>query len=442
MKCDTCRELLTAYLKAELEGSQLAEVEEHLATCAECAQESEGARKVLAQLDAASDEPILKIASVIIERAVRERASDIHIRVVGDHCKVLYRIDGVMHEVMRLPDYVHQPLANRFKILAGLNLSAREVPQDGRFWTEVDEKRLDLRVSVVPTAAGESVVIRLFDTSCIRRSLDEVYLVGEQRQQLDKLIHSPMGTVYVTGPSGSGKTTTLYAILNELNQPGRHVMSIENPVEYQIEGITQISVNPQAGVDFQTAMRGAMRQDPDIIMCGEIRDLGTLELCVQAAIWGHLVLTTLHTLDAVSALRRLLDVGADRFLIAQTFVGATAQRLLRRVCADCKEEYEPAEAEREWLRSAEVEAPGKLWRGRGCDQCGQTGCRGRTAVYEILVADGELTELLHRDAPIDEIEKVAATKLKPMKTSAAEMVLAGEITAAEAMRVLAYLPEY
>jgi type II secretory ATPase GspE/PulE/Tfp pilus assembly ATPase PilB-like protein len=234
----------------------------------------------------------------------------------------------------------------------------------------------------------------------------------------------------------------LYAILNELNQREHNIMTIENPVAYQLDGITQISVNPEAGLDFRTAMRHVMIQDPDIIMCGEIRDLDTLELGLQASVWGHLVLSTLHTLDVVSVIRRLLDVGAERFMIAQSFVGATAQRLLRRICPDCKEEYEPTSEERAWLQAAGVEVPAKVWRGTGCEACRQTGCRGRAVVYEILVCDEEITDMLLKDTPIEQIEKVAATKVKPMKVSAAEMVVAGQISAAEAMRVMSYLPEY
>ncbi|MGE5531838.1 MAG: ATPase, T2SS/T4P/T4SS family [Bacteroidota bacterium] len=442
MKCDTCRELLTAYLKAELEGAQLCEVEEHLATCAGCATESEGARKVLAQLDAASEEPILKIVSVIIDRAVKERASDIHIRMVSDHVKIFYRIDGVMHEVMRLPDYVHQPLVDRLKLMADMALTVRNVPQDGRIRTEVDGKTLDLRVSTVPAVTGASMVIRIFDSSCARLTLDDVYLVGEQREQLNKLLYDNTGMVCVTGPTGSGKTTTLYAILQELNRPQTHCMTIEDPVEYLIEGVTQMHINPAAGMGFKDAMKAVMRQDPDIIMCGEIRDRDTLELCMQAAMWGHLVLTTVHTLDSISVIRRLLDVGAHRFMVSQSFIGATAQRLLRRICDECKEEYEATGPERAWLEAAGVEAPAKLWRGTGCETCNTTGCRGRRAVYEVFVADSEIAEMLLKNASLDEIEKYASTLVKPMRQSAAELVVAGGVAAAEAMRVMAFQPEY
>ena len=440
MKCDTCREMLTAYLKAGLEAAQEAEVEEHLATCAECTKECEGVRQVLAQLDAASDDSILAITSRTIEDAFRRRASDIHIRAG----KIFFRIDGVMQEVAHLPEDLTPFVIARFKLLGGLNVTTRDVPQDGRFITEIDGKQLDLRISAVPTATGESLVARILDRAVVCLTLDDVYFVGEQRAQLDDLLHRPNGLIVVTGPTGSGKTTTLYAILHELNKPPVHCMSVEDPVEYLIEGVTQVPVNRRAGVDFRTAMRSIMRQDPDVILCGEIRDRETAELCCQAALTGHLVLTTLHTNDAIKAIRRLLDIGIPRFVISSSLLGATAQRLLRRVCADCREEYVPDEAELAWLREAGVaDVPEKLWRGKGCEMCRHTGYRGRLAVYEIFTMDQEvLTAMAVKEAPLDEVEKLAASKVKSLKQAALEKVLAGDVPVAEAMRTLMFLPEY
>ena len=455
MRCDACREWLTAYLKAELEGAQVVEVEEHLATCAECAQECEGARKMLAQLDAASGEPILRLAATVVEKAFERRASDIHIRHIGEQCKVFMRIDGVMHEAVLLPEDVHRPLVDRFKIMADMKLTVSNAPQDGRIMTEVQGKKLDLRVSVVPTATGESLVIRLLDSSCIRLSLDDVCLVGEQRAQLDDLLHRPSGLIVVTGPTGSGKTTTLYAILHELNRPAVHCMTIEDPIEYLIEGVTQVPVNRAAGMDFRAAMRAIMRQDPDVIMCGEVRDLETAELCCQAAMTGHLVLTTLHTDDAIKAVSRLLDIGLPRFIITSALLGATAQRLLRKLCAACKEEYDPraessapgltqAANEEAWLREAGLtELPGKLWRGKGCPECHGSGFRGRLAIYEIFTMDQDvLTAMAVKQASLEEVERLAATKVKPLRRVALEKVLGGDVPVAEAMRSLMYLPEY
>jgi len=258
------------------------------------------------------------------------------------------------------------------------------------------------------------------------------------------MLHRPNGLIIVTGPTGSGKTTTLYAILQELNQPQVHVMSVEDPIEYLIEGVTQVPVNRRAGVDFRTAMRSIMRQDPDVIMCGEIRDRETAELCCQAALTGHLVLTTLHTNDAIKAVSRLLDIGIPRFVISSSLLGATAQRLLRKVCAECREEYVPDETELVWLREAgAVEVPERLWRGRGCETCRNTGYKGRLAIYEIFAMDQEvLTAMAVKEAPLEEVEKLAAAKMKSLKQAAAERIVAGQTTVAEAMRTLMFLPEY
>jgi type II secretory ATPase GspE/PulE/Tfp pilus assembly ATPase PilB-like protein len=446
MKCDTCRELLTAYLKAELEDAQKVEVEEHLATCAECATESEGARRVLAEMDRASAPTIVALVEEIIRAGIERGASDIHLQPLQSDARVRLRIDGVLHDFRRLDTETHHALTDRCKILAGIPLAERRIGQDGRIGFHMDGKDYDLRVSVVPSIHGSAVVMRILDKSGVNLTLDQVQLVGEQRQQLNKMLYAPHGLVFVTGPTGSGKTTTLYAILHELNRPETSLMSIEDPVEYEIEGVTQMKVNRRMDFDFKTAMRHIMRQDPDIIMCGETRDLETAEVMAQAAITGHLVLGTLHTDDAVSVIRRLLDMGLDRFMITSSLLGATAQRLMRRICSECKEEYEPSDIERAWLQEAgAAEVPAKLWRGSrgGCDNCRNTGYRGRVAVYEIFSMDEDILQLMAvKKAPLEEIEKLAATKVKPMKLTAAEKVLAGETTAEEAMRVLSYLPEY
>ncbi|MEN6548409.1 MAG: ATPase, T2SS/T4P/T4SS family [Armatimonadia bacterium] len=440
MKCEACRELMTAYLKAELEAGERETVEEHLASCAECAEECAGARKVLAAVDQASDEPIVRILDNIIDEAIGHGASDIHIQPRSEVTVIRLRIDGVLHDKMLLPTYTLQPLVNRVKLMAGLSLTTQGVPQDGRIQTKIEERDYDLRVSVVPSVLGETVVMRILDKSGVSMSLDQVQFVGEQRKQLEQMMHSPSGLLLVTGPTGSGKTTTLYAVMHELNKVENNLMSIEDPVEYQFDGFTQIQVNRAAGLDFKGAMRSILRQDPDIILCGEIRDRETAELVVQAAITGHLVLSTLHTNEAISVIRRLLDIGIERFLIAQSLLGATAQRLFRRVCPDCREEYEPSEAERAWLQAAGItETPAKLWRSKGCEKCRSTGYKGRLAVYEVFLMDQEIVNLMVRNAPLEEIEKLAATKVKSMKLTAAEKVVAGETTAAEAMRVLAFL---
>lgn len=440
MKCEACRELLTAYLKAELKAGEREEVEEHLASCAECAEECAGARKVLAAMDQASGEPIMRILDAVINRAITDGASDIHLQPQSERLVVRLRVDGVLQEIITLPPCNHQPLINRTKLMAGMSLTTQNVPQDGRIQVKIAERNYDLRVSIVPSVLGETVVVRILDKTGVNMSLDQVQLVGEQRKQLEQMMYSPSGLLVVTGPTGSGKTTTLYAIMHELNKPENNLMSIEDPVEYQFDGFTQIQVNRAAGLDFKAAMRSVLRQDPDIILCGEIRDQETAELVVQAAITGHLVLSTLHTNGAVGVIRRLLDIGIEQFLISQSLLGATGQRLLRRVCTDCKQEYEPSEAERAWLEAAGItDMPPKLWRGTGCAACCNTGYKGRVAVYEVFLMDQEIMNMMVKDAPLEEIEKAAAAKVRPMKLTAAENVIAGETTAADAMRVLAYV---
>ena len=444
MRCDACRELLTAYLKCELADAQRSEVEGHLATCAECAAESEGARKLLAEMDRASEPSIVALATEIIQAGIRQGASDIHVQPLSGDGRVRLRIDGVLHEFRRVSKEIHHALVDRYKTMSGIPLSERRIGQDGRIHVLLEGKEYDLRVSIVPSTQGGAAVIRIMDTSGVNLTLDQVQLVGEQRQQLEKMIYAPHGIVFVTGPTGSGKTTTLYAIMHQLNSPEVSLLSVEDPVEYQFDGITQMHVNRRVEFDFKTAMRHIMRQDPDIIMCGETRDLATAEVMAQAAITGHLVLGTLHTDDAVGVIRRLLDMGLERFIITSSLLGATAQRLMRRVCAKCKEEYEPTEVERAWLQEAGIaEVPARLWRGRGCDDCRNTGYRGRVAVYEVFTMDLEILQLMAvKRAPLEEIERVASSKVKPMRLTAAEKVLAGETTAEEAMRVLSYLPEY
>jgi type II secretory ATPase GspE/PulE/Tfp pilus assembly ATPase PilB-like protein len=443
MNCEDCREILTAYLKGELDPGRQREVQDHLATCAACASESEGARKVMALVVRASTQAVSDLAEEILRGAIQPLCSDIHLQPQADHAVVRYRIDGVLHEVRRLELDVHQALVDCLKLMAGMSLAERGAPQVGRLHMSAEGKEYDFRVAVVPTTTGDSMVLRILPPAVPMFSLDHVGLVGEQRRQVEAMLHRPNGIVFVTGPTGSGKTTTLYAMLQHLNQPECHLMSVEDPVEFQFDGVTQIAVNRRAGLDFKAAMRQVLRQDPDIVMCGEIRDLETAELALQAAVTGHLVLSTLHTHDAVGVIRRLLDIGVEYFMMTSTLLGATAQRLARHVCPNCREQYTPTETEVAWLQeSGAEEVPTRLWRGTGCDECRRTGYRHRIALYEVFTVDDELLAMMVRRAPIDEVEHAAAAEVTPMRHHAAQRVLAGETTAAEAMRVLAYLPQY
>jgi type II secretory ATPase GspE/PulE/Tfp pilus assembly ATPase PilB-like protein len=443
MKCHTCRDLLTAYLKDELDDEKKAGVEEHLAQCAECATEAEGARKVLVIVDRASEPSIVQLVNEIIEGGIEAGASDIHIQRSSDHVSVRYRVDGVLHETRKLDRSTYLSVVDRIKQMADMSVIDRNTPQDGRLHIRYGGKNLDIRISTMPAVLGQSVVMRILDRTAVPLGLDRLGLRGGTREKVEALIRRPCGLFIVTGPTGSGKTTTLYSLLEMINRREIHTMSVEDPVEYQIDGITQIHLNTKAGLDFPTAMRHCMRQDPDVVMCGEVRDLDTARIAVQVALTGHLVLTALHTNDSVGVIRRLADIGLERFLIADSLLGAHAQRLVRLICTNCIEEYAPSSEELAWLREAGIEtSPAKLWKGAGCEHCRDTGHRGRTAVHEVLEVDGDLQAMLSENADLPEIERVAAGKVVPMRHDAAQKVLQGEVPAQEAMRVLAFTPKY
>jgi len=443
MKCNDCRELMVAYIKGELEGDRLSAFEEHIAQCTDCQRELEGARRVAAAVDRASDEPIERVVTKLLEEGIGRRASDIHIQPLTGSTVVRYRVDGVLHDAMTLPGYMLDPIVTRIKQLGGMNLTEKRLPQDGRVALDWQDKTYDLRVSVVPSLLGEQVVIRILDKGAMLLGLDDIFRHEDVREQVVDLLRAPSGLICSTGPTGSGKTTTLYAMLEHVNRREVNIMSVEDPVEYQIDGVTQIRVNQQAGLTFGTAMRHILRQDPDVIMCAEIRDLNTLQTTVQAALTGHLVLTTLHTNDAVTVIQRMLDIGLERFLVASSLTGVIAQRLLRRVCHDCVEEQTPTEMEARWLREAGIEeVPATIRRGAGCDNCRATGCRGRVACHEVLTIDPELREAIGGEMEIRDIKKLAQGKIVPMRYDAARMVVDGEVDIAEAMRVLAFVPVY
>jgi type II secretory ATPase GspE/PulE/Tfp pilus assembly ATPase PilB-like protein len=327
--------------------------------------------------------------------------------------------------------------------MAEMPLTERGVPQDGRIHVRHEERDYDLRISSLPSLHGESIVIRIFDASVMGVGLDDIGLHPDLRASFSELLARPSGLVVVAGPTGSGKTTTLYAALKSLVRPELALFSIEDPVEYRIEGVTQVDLNRKTGLDFAAAMRYIMRQDPDVILCGEIRNRETLELCVQAALTGHLVLTTLHTNDAVQVIRRMAEIGLDRFLIADSLIGVLAQRLVRKTHLECGTLHELTDAQRQWLKHAGVaELPDTLTRGMGCAGCRNTGYRGRTTIAELLVVDDGLRRMIAGDADLQDIERLAASKRVPMLEDAAGKVLAGEVAIGEAMRVTGFLPEY
>jgi len=385
----------------------------------------------------AEEAPIIRVVNVLIQTAIKERASDIHLEPDRRGVRVRYRVDGVLRDTMTIPKYVHAPLLSRVKIMSDMNIAERRLPQDGRIHVRHEGKDYDLRVSTVPTVFGEKAVMRILDQSSALVGLTKLGLMGDTQAELETLIIQPNGMVLSTGPTGSGKTTTQYAVLNRINSPEKNIMTIEDPVEYQLQGINQVQVNRQAGLAFSTAMRHFVRQDPDIIMVGEIRDLETAEIAVQAALTGHLVLTTLHTNDAPSAVTRLVDMGVEPFLIAASVIGVLAQRLARRICPNCKESYKPpAEAlARVGFRTTDEEV--MFYRGRGCEHCNHSGYHGRTGIFELMSMNDEIRELVVNRAPLADVNEAAiANGMVTLRQDGFRKVVDGVTTIEEVMRVI------
>jgi general secretion pathway protein E len=385
--------------------------------------------------DLASEAPIIKLVNLLITRAVESRASDIHIEPFEDELRVRYRIDGVLHDVESAPKRLQAAVVSRVKIMAKLNIAERRLPQDGRIRLRVSEKEIDFRVSTIPVLYGESVVMRILDRGEVVIDLDRLGFSPGTLAPFVQLIAKPNGILLVTGPTGSGKTTTLYGALARINSPDRKIITVEDPVEYQLKGINQIQVKPQIGLTFAGALRHIVRQDPDIIMIGEIRDLETAEIAVQSALTGHLVFSTLHTNDAPSSITRLLDIGVENFLLSSTVRGILAQRLVRVICLSCREE-DPDEARRAELRLLGIEPGATLYRGRGCERCAFTGYYGRSGIFELLVVDEAVRRLILKNADSADIREAARQGgMKTLLEDGAEKVTAGVTTLSEILRV-------
>ena len=385
--------------------------------------------------DLASEAPIIKLVNLLIARASESRASDIHIEPYDDELIIRYRIDGVLHTVETAPKKLQAAMVSRIKVMAKLNIAERRLPQDGRIRIKVAEKEIDLRVSTIPVIYGESVVMRILDKESIVIDLGLLGFPGDTLAQFYKLIQKPNGIILVTGPTGSGKTTTLYGALDRINSSERKIITVEDPVEYQLKGVNQIQVKPQIGLNFANTLRHIVRQDPDVIMIGEIRDLETAEIAVQSALTGHLVFSTLHTNDAPSAITRLLDLGVERFLLSSTVRGILAQRLVRVICPYCKEK-DPSIAGREELATLGLGAEVELYRGRGCEKCTFTGYRGRSGVFELLVVDEEIRKLILRNADANELRQIARRQgMKTILEDGASKVAKGTTTLSEIFRV-------
>ena len=346
----------------------------------------------------AESNPIKKLLNMVLMQAIREKASDIHFEPFENEYKMRYRIDNVLYELVPPPRHIAMAISSRIKVMANLNIAERRMPQDGRIELTVGNKPVDLRVSVLPTLFGESVVMRVLDRSNVALDLERLGMRDDDLNLFRQLTHQPNGVIIVTGPTGSGKTTTLYAALSELNDVGVKIITTENPVEYDIDGLIQVNIRPEIGLTFERCLRSILRQDPDIILVGEIRDLVTAEMSVQASLTGHIVFTTVHTTDSPSTVARLIDLGLESYLIAATMEGIVSQRLIRKICAKCKEEFVPTEEVLMELELTPEDVEGKVfYRGRGCEDCMNSGYRGRIAIFEIMLLNDELRELIMKE---------------------------------------------
>ena len=377
--------------------------------------------------------PIVRMVNSIISDAVKSGTSDIHIEAMEDRVRVRFRIDGDLKEVMTLEKNVLSALITRIKILGRMDISERRIPQDGRVETVIDDRPIDLRISVLPTVHGEKAVLRILDRNGLVVGKDQLGFTPKNLELFDKIIKAPEGMILLTGPTGSGKTTTLYAVLKELNNIKKNIITLEDPVEYRLDGVNQVQINSKAGMTFASGLRSILRQDPDIVMLGEIRDGETAQIAVRAAITGHVVLSTLHTNDSVSTIARLVDMGIETYMVSSAVVGIIAQRLIKKICPRCKEYYIPSMEEMILLG---MESPNYLCRGKGCNFCGGSGYAGRTAIHEILVVDREIRNMVNKGEEADKIKNAA--KIKGMSTlsdSAKQLVLSGVTTVEQMVRV-------
>jgi type IV pilus assembly protein PilB len=383
------------------------------------------------------DAPIVNLVNLVIRQALRDQASDIHIQPEARRCRVRYRIDGILHDTMVVPKAAQAALISRIKVMADMDIAEKRAPQDGRISVNANRREYDFRVSSYPGVNGEKVVMRVLDKTGVMVGLNRLGIPSMMQEQFDALINRSYGIVLVTGPTGSGKSTTLYSVLNKLNQPEKNILTIEDPVEYQLPGLTQAQVNVRAGVTFATALRTMLRQDPDIILVGEMRDPETALTATEAALTGHLVFSTLHTNDAPTAVGRLMEMGIEPYLIASTVIGVVAQRLVRGICPRCKEAYTPPlEAFRRLNLSTDLDEV-TFYRGRGCGNCMQTGYKGRVGIFELMLVDDNIRDQILRKAPAHQIRQDALQAgMMTLRQDAMQKILEGITTMEEALRVI------
>ncbi len=390
-------------------------------------------------LESAEDAPVVRIVNMILVEALRKGASDIHIEPFEKQLRLRYRIDGILHELPSPPKALQNAIISRLKVMSNLDIAERRIPQDGRFRIRAQGREIDLRISVLPTVHGEKIVMRLLDKTNLAKDLGSIGLDPDSLEKLRAAIQQPHGLILVTGPTGSGKTTTLYSALQELNRPEVNIVTVENPVEYQLMGINQVEIREQVGLTFAAALRSILRQDPDIVLVGETRDSETADIAVKAALTGHLVMTTLHTNDAPSAIARLAYMGIEPFLIASSLRLAQAQRLVRRICPNCREPFEldPAYCERNDI-PLEIFEGAELFKGRGCSRCNGTGYKGRAAIMEVLPVSPRLREMILRTTNADDLKKLALEEgFRDLRTNGFYRVREGVTTIEEVLRVTA-----
>ncbi|MBQ4190915.1 MAG: Flp pilus assembly complex ATPase component TadA [Clostridiales bacterium] len=383
--------------------------------------------------EAVNSAPVVKLVNSMIDYAIRAGSSDIHIEPMEDRVRVRIRIDGVMQEIMSNPLSARDAIITRIKILGGMNIAEKRIPQDGRITTEINGEEVDMRVSILPTVTGEKTVIRILAKNDANLNRSYLGISDHNNELIDKMIMVPQGICLISGPTGSGKTTTLYTLLSEKNSPETNIITVEDPVEIRIPGLNQVQVNVKAGMTFASGLRSILRQDPDIILVGEIRDGETAEIAMRAAITGHLVFSTIHTNDAVSSINRLIDMGLEPYMVNSALVGVVSQRLVRRICTNCRESYEPDEYEIELLH---LEPGQKIYRGKGCTDCNDKGYKGRIAIHEIVVMTKKMKSLIEKRASEEEMRQLAVTEgTQMLQDSARDLVLEGITTADELNRV-------
>ena len=384
----------------------------------------------------ANEAPIIKLVSLLLLQAIKDRASDLHLEPFENSFRIRYRVDGTLHETMPPPRHLQTAIVSRLKVMAQMNIAERRLPQDGRIPLSMADREIDLRVSSLPTVNGESIVMRILDKTMMKMGLEQIGLLEDTLDVFEDLIKNPNGIILVTGPTGCGKTTTLYAALDRIYNPTLKIITTENPVEYQLDGVVQVNINASVGLTFASCLRSILRQDPDVIMVGEIRDLETAQIAIESALTGHLVLSTLHTNDAPSAVTRLVDMDVEPFLVTSSVIGVVAQRLVRTICSNCKEKYQPKEELFLEMEKSPEDVKGlSFYRGRGCVECNYSGYRGRIGIFELFRMSEKIYDLVLKKEPSSAIRRQArAEGMRTLREDGWEKITMGLTTLEEVVR--------